>query len=49
MAGSSSWLTGRTDWKKSLESGYMESGYGNGYKILLDIFVCELLINLLFN
>ena len=29
MAGCSPWLTGRTGWKKSLESGY---GYGYGYK-----------------
>ena len=31
MAGCSPWLTGRTGWNKSLESGY---GYGHGYTIL---------------
>ena len=31
----SPWLTGRTGWKKSLESGY---GYGHGYKFLLGIY-----------
>ena len=35
MAGCSPWLTGRTGWKKSLESGY---GYDHGYKVVLEIY-----------